>query len=216
MTSSIYMIRAGEFCKIGKATNPESRINSFRTGNPFRIYPLGTVTVDNGQAALDMEGQLHFYGRELGLHHHNEWFLHDPRLELAFVALGDQRLPNEDPGWPMNLQTIIGNVYHDGWPALEPQPLALSLIGGMYGAVRFWFMGPNGLSPAYTDGWECGLVWPGGGEVWMRQGPSAIYHRHPDGRVQVDTFQGESFYLSAQRIARIRQLMAEVDGLDPP
>jgi hypothetical protein len=216
MTSSVYMIRAGEYCKIGKASNPNSRINSFRTGNPFRIHPLGTVTVESDRAALELEGQLHYFGRELGLHHHNEWFTYSPLLELNFAALGDERGQNEDSGWPSHLQTMIGNAYTAGWPSMEDNWLHLALIGGAYGSYAFQFMGPNGLNPDYMNDWESGLLWAGPDQVWLKNGPSAIYHRHSDGRLSVDTFSGESLYFSRDRVARIRDLMTLIDGRDPP
>lgn len=95
ISSYVYMIRAGDHCKVGKADNPTSRINGFRTGCPFPIEMIGTIEVDDPECAFAVESSLHECGRAAGLHRDREWFDYSPRFAAKFLALGSSRLSKD-------------------------------------------------------------------------------------------------------------------------
>jgi hypothetical protein len=80
----VYVIRGGDFVKIGVATNLKKRLDILRTGSPFELIVLGTFSVADKEAACDLELSLH----HMFLAHHvrGEWFHHCPEID-DFVAL---------------------------------------------------------------------------------------------------------------------------------
>lgn len=88
MTSSIYLIKSGLYCKIGKANDVRARIRGLQTSSPRPITLLWSTEFDSEQAALAMEAELHqeFATRRTG----GEWFWYHPEIEERVSGLGDE------------------------------------------------------------------------------------------------------------------------------
>lgn len=74
MTCHVYMIKAGEYCKIGITGDLMARLRTIQTSNPVEVSLLASQRYDNTQDALAVEKAIHDnfgfkYGRVKG-----EWF----------------------------------------------------------------------------------------------------------------------------------------------
>jgi hypothetical protein len=70
-----------DYCKIGRAFDPESRLKGYQTSSPFRDYELyGARYFDNAaQAEMEMHMRLAKYREE------GEWFYIDPATALVEI-----------------------------------------------------------------------------------------------------------------------------------
>lgn len=68
-SNHIYIIRAGKFYKIGRATDLNNRMETLRTGCPLEIIPVGFYSVQN---AVQLELFLHYKLQKYQVR--NEWF----------------------------------------------------------------------------------------------------------------------------------------------
>jgi len=74
----VYIMRAGDKCKIGKASNPERRLAELQTGNPQRIRLLACIPCKSEKHALELERVAHRLFRHDGMR--GEWFHFSRRL----------------------------------------------------------------------------------------------------------------------------------------
>lgn len=81
--SIIYVIRVGEFYKIGRTINLSKRISAYSTHCPYKIDPIYTVEVEYG---IEFEQLLHnIFSCFL---HRGEWFtLSSHALEMLSVVI---------------------------------------------------------------------------------------------------------------------------------
>ena len=63
----IYFVTCNGFVKIGYSSNPEERLNTIQTGNPYEVFLEATL---DGGAGTEKEIQ-HFFSQ---YHHNREWF----------------------------------------------------------------------------------------------------------------------------------------------
>jgi hypothetical protein len=89
----IYFIRCGEFVKIGRALNPETRVKDLQVGNPYEVELLGAFDGDDAE-----EGRLHAaFGQ---YHHRAEWFFLSQSIR-AFVTKVCSAKPMTAPNRPI-------------------------------------------------------------------------------------------------------------------
>jgi|13_taG_2_1085334.scaffolds.fasta_scaffold121632_2 hypothetical protein len=70
---AVYFITDGEYIKIGKAKDPQERLNGLQTGNPKNLFIIATI---NGDEAV--EYQMHHRFKQW--HHRGEWFKATPEM----------------------------------------------------------------------------------------------------------------------------------------
>lgn len=70
----IYMMRCGDFLKIGISDDPERRIKDMQTGNPIEIKMLDKIKLKSRENAMTLEVGIHEHLKSLGLHVRGEWF----------------------------------------------------------------------------------------------------------------------------------------------
>lgn len=81
--SSIYVIRVGEFYKIGRTVNISKRISAYYTHCPYEIYPIHKIEVEYG---VEFEELLH--NTFSCFLHRGEWFaLSSHALEMLSVII---------------------------------------------------------------------------------------------------------------------------------
>ena len=92
-STQIYVVRDGEFAKIGIAADPIQRTADLQTGNPRALSIVHTVHVDRESAAR-VEAQAHFLLREQ--HVLGEWFRATDRQARKAVRQAIERLADSD------------------------------------------------------------------------------------------------------------------------
>lgn len=106
----VYLIKCGEFTKIGVATKPESRLAELQVGNPFAISLLKMWKLHSKENAFRVERTLH-------------------KTLSKFRALGEWfRLPPEE------LHYMMGAI--DVWPMQPVNPFTQFDNGGLWEAVQ--------------------------------------------------------------------------------
>lgn len=71
---SVYIIKCGEFIKIGIAKDINLRLKSHKTSNPYDIELCVSFDANNRMVARKVEMLVHKKLKEMGLHHRLEWF----------------------------------------------------------------------------------------------------------------------------------------------
>ncbi len=87
----IYLIKCGEFHKIGVTQNIEQRLEDFRTSNPHPIELLKSWKYDPWSLVRKTEKLLHRHYKEH--HHHREWFKL-PEAEVARLCASKALIRN--------------------------------------------------------------------------------------------------------------------------
>jgi len=72
MKTYVYLIHAGGFLKIGVAKNPEARLKTMQTGNPYKLRIMALIPFESRLQAFGYEKELH--GRFKAHHYTGEWF----------------------------------------------------------------------------------------------------------------------------------------------
>ena len=80
MSEKLYLIKCGEFYKIGVSSNPKNRIDELQTGAPQKLKLLDTVQVDGSVYAL--ESYIHRLYEDKNSH--GEWFKLN-KFDLVFI-----------------------------------------------------------------------------------------------------------------------------------
>jgi len=70
--SYVYIVRSGNYYKIGKADDINSRLVQLQTGNPEKLVLISAIECPTATAALKLEAELHTKLGKYSLHH--EWF----------------------------------------------------------------------------------------------------------------------------------------------
>jgi len=83
MTCYVYLIRAGDFIKIGHAKDPENRLAGMQTGSPHQLDLIAKMPFQTKLIAHEYELELH--RRLADFHYRGEWF-REKCIELAFRA----------------------------------------------------------------------------------------------------------------------------------
>jgi len=74
MTCHVYMIKAGDYCKIGITGRLDSRLRAIKTSNPMEVSLIDSQQYDNNQDALAVEKAIHeHFGFKFG-RVRGEWF----------------------------------------------------------------------------------------------------------------------------------------------
>ncbi len=75
----LYFIRCGDFVKIGRADNPNLRLNQIKTANP---YPVELLHVYLNAGGLEK----HYHRLCASAHHTGEWFWYDGVCEVVEIG----------------------------------------------------------------------------------------------------------------------------------
>lgn len=91
----VYFVRAGDFIKIGMATNVWRRVQGSTTWNPHEPIPMGWLHTPYEESAYTLERKLHqIYAQ---YRHRGEWFHAHPTL-VHFIETRSLPWP-EGPWW---------------------------------------------------------------------------------------------------------------------
>lgn len=88
--TGLYVIRCGDFIKVGAATHPYARMSDMQNGNP---HTLELVLFAPGAAGAEKA----IHARLKKWHHHREWFRMDKALERA-IRIAARRYPPPKKG----------------------------------------------------------------------------------------------------------------------
>lgn len=187
--SFVYLIRAGDFCKIGKANDINSRLRQISTASPFPVSVAMVTKCSSEDLAFSVEKDLH---REYSHRRQNgEWFLHHHDIELHFTSLGDERgkLSNSDLDcWFSRFEGLIpagGKLPGVGRISLPE--------GGSMGYLQMPSEAGNGFELGFTEN-------------------LAFYQRTPGGLLIIDP-DGHYIYTSQERLDREYRLSQGLESV---
>jgi len=85
----VYLIRAGDFAKLGVTTNLKARVRSLKTGSPFELDVMASTRFADDDEARSSEREL--LDRFAHRRSQGEWFLFHSSMLSAVLELGDER-----------------------------------------------------------------------------------------------------------------------------
>ncbi len=85
----VYVIKAGDRCKVGKARNPSQRLSELQTGCPIKLELVASIQCRSDAHALHVEKLAH---RVLRIdRRRGEWFAYSSQMQ-RFVATANQAI----------------------------------------------------------------------------------------------------------------------------
>lgn len=81
----LYVMRCGEFAKVGITRNVDMRLSSIRLGNPYPVEVLHTLELPTRAEAGRLERALH--AEFAPFHHFREWFHWTPEVQARCACL---------------------------------------------------------------------------------------------------------------------------------
>lgn len=79
----VYMIYGGGYLKIGVAQNPDKRLKTMQTGNPYKLRIMALIPFQSRREAFDYENELH--KKFKAFHYTGEWF-HYGQIKTLFAT----------------------------------------------------------------------------------------------------------------------------------
>ncbi len=87
--TTVYVIEAGDFVKIGVAENINTRLKSLQVGNPLKLKPLRAIVTTSRLVDNDLEKVLHKRYQKAKAPADNEWFYKEGVGELLLADKAD-------------------------------------------------------------------------------------------------------------------------------
>lgn len=80
--SFVYLMRCGDYIKVGHAVNPTRRLHEIRCANPARVSLEHVIECDLAAVPI-MEGLVQ--GLLINYHHRGEWFAMSPKTAMGII-----------------------------------------------------------------------------------------------------------------------------------
>jgi hypothetical protein len=140
----VYVVKSGNYFKIGKTKSPKSRISSLQTGNPENIEPIYVIKCNN-MSALETDLHRRFYNKRI----RGEWYaLNSEDLKHLGSLPGYRNSQHKKTrGYSIILKILFGLIYYP------------SLLVGMILLYRPWKEeNPSNQFCALTGFWIIAFV----------------------------------------------------------